>query len=225
MRSDVVQRMKEVIRAVTTDRRRLKELEEETGIPARNWKNAWLGTQRPTAHMLEAIGRRWPKYAFWLISGLTDERNGHTAPKGAWTCNQNKSSEKAEKLAEEFFELKILLQDTHYGMSDAATGNYDEKKNPTEEELAAARLERSSYDPESQAYFDRIYGKEVKVFKKKHTDLDEALAEIAFDKRLNTLKERFLDVDPSIENFEQTKNVIEAIQTKRLAEAKASSSK
>jgi len=30
--------------------------------------------------MLEEIGREWPQFAFWLITGLDDWQNGHVAP-------------------------------------------------------------------------------------------------------------------------------------------------
>jgi hypothetical protein len=41
-----------------------------------------VGQRRvPSSKMIETAARLWPKYAFWLASGLTDEEYGHTYPK------------------------------------------------------------------------------------------------------------------------------------------------
>jgi hypothetical protein len=191
MRSDIIQRVLSVIRATTSDRRRSKELEEETGIPDRNWKQVWNGKQRPTAHMIEALCRRWPEYAFWLATGITDERNGHTAPRGAWTCNQDTSTERSEEAARNYFGMKIYHQDIVYGPSGSTSSNYVLKKHPTEAEIDAARAEMATNDPDLQGVLDKLYGKDVQVWEKKYSDLDEAIAQLAFERRLEWFAERF----------------------------------
>jgi len=191
MRSDIIQRVLSVIRATTTDRRRSKELEEETGIPDRSWKQVWNGRQRPTAHMIEALCRRWPEYAFWLATGITDERNGHTAPKGAWTCSQETSTERCEEAARNYFGMKIYYQDIIYGPSSSASSNYVLKKHPTEAEIEAARAEMTTKDPDLQGVLDKFFGKDVQVWEKKYADLDEAIAQLAFERRMEWFAAHF----------------------------------
>lgn len=191
MRSDLIQRLLDVVRHTTNDRRRLKELEEETGIPDRNWKQVWSGRQRPTAHMIEALARRWPQYAFWMVTGITDEANGHTAPPDSWTCSQLRSSPDVEETALSYFEAKILAQDLVYGMSSAWDENYVHKRFPSAEEMAAAKARGQTNDAKMQARLDTVFGRETVVLKQKHTDLDEAIAQLAFDKGLMRLKTKF----------------------------------
>ncbi|MBY0445064.1 MAG: hypothetical protein K2Q15_07650 [Burkholderiales bacterium] len=69
-----------VISEKTDERKRWKTLEGISGISSGAWQNFWRGKQRPTAEMLEALGRNWPEYAFWLTTGLTDPMRGHIAP-------------------------------------------------------------------------------------------------------------------------------------------------
>lgn len=216
MRSDIIQRVISVIRATTDDRRRLKQLEEETGIPDRNWKQVWSRKQRPTAHMLEALARRWPQYAFWVMTGITDEANGHTAPSGAWTCGQEKSDDVVEESARKYFELKLFVQDCVYGPSGAVDSNYIEKKNPTEEELAQAKIDMTTSDnPAVQAYLDKHFGKEITVWKKKHSDLDEAIAQIAFDRRIDLLKGEYFDFDGDRNASLKANRLLEKLQAAR----------
>ncbi|KAJ3472822.1 hypothetical protein NLI96_g13243 [Meripilus lineatus] len=128
MRNDILYRVRTVIRATTSERRRLKELEEETGIASTNWKNVWTGRQRPTAHMIEALARRWPQYAFWIATGLTDTDNGHTAPTGAWTAGQPRTNKAAEATAVRYFEFQILAQDSVYGTNGALESDFGDLK-------------------------------------------------------------------------------------------------
>lgn len=61
-------------------RGRFRVLQEMSGISQDTWKAAWYGKQRPTAEMVQFAARRWPEYAFWLASGITDQVHGHRAP-------------------------------------------------------------------------------------------------------------------------------------------------
>lgn len=77
--ADITTRLDTLIRAMTSDRRRAKELEALTGIPGTSWKNVLSSKQRPTCHMIEAAAKQWPEHAFWLATGLTDAKYGHSA--------------------------------------------------------------------------------------------------------------------------------------------------
>lgn len=50
-------------------KRRYKSLEEATGVPATSWTSVMRRRQRPTAEMIEAVARLWPRYSLWLASG------------------------------------------------------------------------------------------------------------------------------------------------------------
>lgn len=73
-------RIVEIIEHVTDSHRKFKHFEELTGISARKWQNLAQGKQRANEEMLEAIGKVFPQYAYWLMTGKTDEEHGHTSP-------------------------------------------------------------------------------------------------------------------------------------------------
>jgi hypothetical protein len=73
-------RVEELIDFVAEGYRRLKHMEDMTGIKADSWKNACRGQQRFTQEMIEKMAEVWPQYAYWLVTGRTDEGNGHTSP-------------------------------------------------------------------------------------------------------------------------------------------------
>ena len=52
--------------------RRWAWLEERSSIAASSWQRACSRKQRPTAEMIEAVGRLWPNRAFWLVTGEID---------------------------------------------------------------------------------------------------------------------------------------------------------
>ncbi|MDA7087673.1 hypothetical protein PH586_14880 [Pseudomonas sp. SA3-5] len=76
---DIFERFKRVIQQNISENRRWVELAELTEIPATSWNKAFNGKQRPTAEMIQAVGRLWPEYAFWMITGVTDARHGHVS--------------------------------------------------------------------------------------------------------------------------------------------------
>ncbi len=39
-----------------------------------------VGGQRATEDLITAIGKHWPQFAYWLVTGLTDEEHGHISP-------------------------------------------------------------------------------------------------------------------------------------------------
>jgi hypothetical protein len=46
-------------------------------------------------------------------------------------------------------------------------------------------------DPDLQGVLDKFFGKDVQVWEKKYSDLDEAIAQLAFERRLEWLAARF----------------------------------
>lgn len=78
--SNLSERMRELIVFATDEYRRYKQLEITTGIQADTWKSWFHGRQRPTVEMIESVGKKWPEFAFWVTTGLTDEKYGHRKP-------------------------------------------------------------------------------------------------------------------------------------------------
>lgn len=74
------ERIAELINHVSDAHRKFKSFEEATGVKAKTWQNIVEGKQKANHEHIEAIGKRWPEYAYWLITGQTDEAHGHTSP-------------------------------------------------------------------------------------------------------------------------------------------------
>ena len=56
------------------------DFERETGIPAKTWSNIENGLQKANEDHIKAIGKRWPQYVYWLVTGLTQPEAGHISP-------------------------------------------------------------------------------------------------------------------------------------------------
>ena len=201
MRYDIIDRLRTVVYSVTTERRRMKELEEECGIPVKNWKNFWSRRQRPTAHMIEAICRRWPEYAFWIATGISDEEHGHLKPKDAYA--QDQSGYLCESThGKELFNLKLCVQDFTYGMSEGLSRDWVEDKNPTPED--AEQVRKYNEDPRMVSMFGQMT-----ATKPKYSDLDMAIARLAFTKNLARLGQHYrLDITRSYLDFRSTLDAV-----------------
>ncbi|MDR6740990.1 hypothetical protein J2X56_003014 [Herbaspirillum sp. 1173] len=83
MSEELSARVRNVIFEKTAVVKRFKNLEDMTKISSESWKSVMYKKQRPTAEMIEAVCRRWPQYAFWVATGITDPDYGHVAPRTA----------------------------------------------------------------------------------------------------------------------------------------------
>ncbi len=95
-----------------------QSLEEVTGISAQRWRKAFARRQRPTTDMFAAICKLYPKYAFWLATGITDAVNGHVAPQTALTFPERLYSD--GEATNDYFIQSLKLADKLY-----AEGNVD----------------------------------------------------------------------------------------------------
>jgi hypothetical protein len=73
-------RIQLLIGCVTMHKPDWKKLEIETEIPAEKWRQYTRGSTKASLDMTEALAAKWPQYAFWLITGVSDEKHGHHAP-------------------------------------------------------------------------------------------------------------------------------------------------
>lgn len=60
--------------------KKFKEMEELCGFTSSTWNNVFHGKQKANEEHLEAIGKAFPRYAYWLVTGKTDEAHGHVSP-------------------------------------------------------------------------------------------------------------------------------------------------
>lgn len=74
------ERILQIIEWKTDGHRKFKHFEELTGINAQKWQNLGQGKQRANDEMIESIGKVFPQYAYWLVTGKTDEAHGHISP-------------------------------------------------------------------------------------------------------------------------------------------------
>lgn len=55
--------------------------EDLTGVAASKWRDLDRGkTKAVTAEMIDAFGRSWPEYVYWLVTGVPSARRGQCAP-------------------------------------------------------------------------------------------------------------------------------------------------
>ncbi|UPL20183.1 hypothetical protein [Alcaligenes faecalis] len=85
------------------------KLESLTGVKRQAWKNVHERRQRPTTELVAAIGKLRPKYAFWLVTGITDAANGHIAPSTATTFPERAHLD--DPWSERYFESAIEFKD------------------------------------------------------------------------------------------------------------------
>ena len=93
-------------------------LESRTRIAAARWRKAYTRQQRPTTDMLAAIARLKPHYAFWLVTGITDAANGHTAPVTALTFPEMPRHKLNDPHAETYFVQALELNRDLYRAVD-----------------------------------------------------------------------------------------------------------
>lgn len=128
----IQERLKAVIERTTDERGRFAELEKLTLISANSWKSFWHGRQRPTCDMIAAVCTRWPKFAFWLSTGITDAKHGHVDSDGAASFPERRRARR--KAAEGYWEMATIMlawqhrvmeskesadEDVEYGISHA----------------------------------------------------------------------------------------------------------
>jgi hypothetical protein len=56
------------------------DLEKKTGIDRMRWSNIKRRHVRAGAPEIEAAGKLWPEYAYWLVTGLAQPEAGHISP-------------------------------------------------------------------------------------------------------------------------------------------------
>jgi|GEM_PF-3179531 len=79
-RDSISTRMKLIIYAMTDEKRRFPALEGLTAIPQATWRSWWRNGVIPSGALVAAVGKQWPQFAYWLVTGMTDNDCGHIMP-------------------------------------------------------------------------------------------------------------------------------------------------
>lgn len=144
-------RLKGIIVAETDEAGRFGWLQKKSGISRNTWQTWWdKDDAPPSGKMIEAAGRLWPHYAFWLATGISDSEYGHTFPKtlpNSTTWPEDGVARAAS--AKEYLAHCVMMQDKMAGTSSA----YDNQK---EWERDWERLDALSWDREISIYSNRV---------------------------------------------------------------------
>ncbi len=113
-----------------------EKLSQLTDIPSARWRSAFSRKQKPTSAMIESIAHLWPKYAFWLVTGVTDAANGHVAPLTALTFPEFLHAEQPG--ADSYFSKAIALAKRLYEEGDVDLESDEERLAAVERTLPLA---------------------------------------------------------------------------------------
>jgi hypothetical protein len=119
-------RLMYIITEETSDSGRFGWLENATGIGRKTWQAWFTRSSMPSGNMLEAAGRLWPQYAFWLVTGMTDENYGHSRPIRSKSLEPKKST--ARMRFKEYFEYFAHMQYMLYGDTNEMETEREAKK-------------------------------------------------------------------------------------------------
>ena len=151
MFENISDRIRAAIEAEMPDRKRAATLEEVSGISAETWRKFISGKQNATAAILEAVCQQWPKYAFWISTGITDSNYGHVAPKPAYDNVINRQLSERPG-AELYFRFKMALLKEREPESELSIDEVMPK--PHEGHHSTRReMDRWNSDEERDAYF------------------------------------------------------------------------
>jgi hypothetical protein len=80
--SQLRDRLVSLITALVPEKGRFRTLAAKSQLTEDAWRGMWYDRQRASVFMIEFAAREWPQHAFWLVTGVTDQRAGHSAPAG-----------------------------------------------------------------------------------------------------------------------------------------------
>lgn len=152
-------RLKMVIFEVTEGRTDWKAMEQKTGIPAEKWRNLHRGQTKPSIEMFEAVSKRWPKYAFWLATGIPDISHGHTTPARGGAAHRPRERTMAWELFAKMIEYEewLAAHTPPHGSDD------EERQQYYEHEIASLSLLRDDQEKSLEQLEKRELKEEVQA--------------------------------------------------------------
>lgn len=136
-------RLRYIIEYKVPTKGRFGWLEEQTGIPRGTWQTFFRrSTSTPGGDMIQAVSRLFPRYAFWLASGLTDQAFGHTYPQHSDAkCFPEYPSKEDQKRFDDYFGHCMTMQMQVYD-GNTRQGDGDAQQDARERLQELARLRR-----------------------------------------------------------------------------------
>lgn len=107
--SQLRDRLVSLITALVPEKGRFRSLASKSQLTEDAWRGMWYDRQRASVYMIEFAAREWPQHAFWLATGITDQRAGHSAPPGVDPFPEQRLPERAR--AAELFKQAIKVRD------------------------------------------------------------------------------------------------------------------
>lgn len=121
-------RLEAIISSEIQEKNRYANLEMLTNVSRDNWRAWWnkRHTSVPSGNLIQAASLLWPKYAFWLATGMSDFSNGHTLVSGysytkAYPDNADDCDVDVLALTVSYFDMKKELIKLQYGPSAPET--------------------------------------------------------------------------------------------------------
>ena len=158
---NMTRRLKFVVQEQTNSSGRFAWLESVTGIGQKTWQAWWTRDSMPSGNMIEAVGRLWPQYAFWLCTGMTDENCGHSRPNMGKGWPEYKK-ETTRQRTNEYFEYCSHMQHIHYG-SQTGDLNFDELKKRLALRQEEIRLLDNFEEKEAQEKMNSLENLEINM--------------------------------------------------------------
>jgi hypothetical protein len=144
-----------ILLAEMSGKKMFPTLSKSTNIPLETWRSWWKKGIVPNGTIVEAIARKWPQYAYWLVTGLTDSLCGHVMPPmrteiggyiTAWPERGVGELENLKiKFSREYFDLCIEMNDD----SNNKTEHLDEVKGKMLQFLKINRAEEIAHNFEN----------------------------------------------------------------------------
>lgn len=107
--SQLRDRLVSLITALVPEKGRFRTLAAKSQLTEDAWRGMWYDRQRASVYMIEFAAREWPQHAFWLATGVTDQRAGHSAPPTVDPFPEQRLPERLR--ATELFKQAIKVRD------------------------------------------------------------------------------------------------------------------
>ncbi|MBR7791684.1 hypothetical protein KDM87_03685 [Undibacterium sp. FT147W] len=172
-------RMISIVTKHFPEKGRFAWLEEQTGISRTTWNTFWRReSATPSGEMVQAIARLYPRYAFWLASGMTDQEYGHRYPQGSPLAKNYPETRYVEELNkfDEYFEHCKEMQMRQY---DNDTKGYS----PEEHTEAIETLEYLSW--QRRIELNGLQDKSIETIKAMVADRRKKMHEKEMQDRIN----------------------------------------
>lgn len=152
--SELRDRLKAVLRAGMPARGFFRALEEKSGISVDSWKALAYDRQKPSPEMLGFAFATWPETAFWLATGIADERFGHVAPPEAAQADSRPT--KPNDKSAQYFRLALELAEKERASQSPGVADMARLNELMRQRLAQIEANQHGHQSDSRIEFAKI---------------------------------------------------------------------